>query len=56
MSRLQAHPALCPPDSKGCQAALQALSLPELSGALEDRVHEMGESLAFATTQRPDVG
>ncbi|XP_029400234.1 ankyrin repeat and SAM domain-containing protein 3 isoform X2 [Mus pahari] len=29
-------------DSKGWPIPLQALSLPELSGALEDRVHEMG--------------
>ncbi|XP_039095223.1 ankyrin repeat and SAM domain-containing protein 3 isoform X2 [Hyaena hyaena] len=38
-------PPLGPPlptaDSKGWQASLQALSLPELSGALEDRVQEM---------------
>lgn len=43
-TQTRAHPALCPTDSKGWQAALQALSLPELSGALEDRVCEMGES------------
>lgn len=42
--RPQAYSALCPADSKGWQAALQALSLPQLSGALEDRVREMGES------------
>lgn len=29
---------------QGWQASLQALSLPELSGALEERVREMGES------------
>ncbi|XP_043416582.1 ankyrin repeat and SAM domain-containing protein 3 isoform X2 [Prionailurus bengalensis] len=34
-------PALPRADSKGWQASLQALSLPELSGALEDRVQEM---------------
>lgn len=38
------HPALCSTDPKGWQASLQALSLPELSGALEERVREMGES------------
>ncbi|XP_029400235.1 ankyrin repeat and SAM domain-containing protein 3 isoform X4 [Mus pahari] len=32
-------------DSKGWPIPLQALSLPELSGALEDRVHEMGQAL-----------
>ncbi|XP_024615172.1 ankyrin repeat and SAM domain-containing protein 3 isoform X5 [Neophocaena asiaeorientalis asiaeorientalis] len=37
-------PGLPTADSKGWQAALQALSLPQLSGALEDRVREMGES------------
>ena len=40
----QAYSALCPTDSKGWQAALHALSLPQLSGALEDQVREMGES------------
>ncbi|KAF5918431.1 ankyrin repeat and SAM domain-containing protein 3 isoform X2 [Diceros bicornis minor] len=42
-------PALPTADSKGWQAALQALSLPELSGALEDRVHEMGRVLCSVT-------
>ncbi|XP_049624411.1 ankyrin repeat and SAM domain-containing protein 3 [Suncus etruscus] len=31
------------------QASLQALSLPELSGMLEDRVHEMGQVLCTVT-------
>ncbi|XP_052052269.1 ankyrin repeat and SAM domain-containing protein 3 isoform X4 [Apodemus sylvaticus] len=35
-------PPFLPADSKGWPIPLQALSLPELSGALEDRVHEMG--------------
>lgn len=34
----------CTTDSKGWPIPLQALSLPELSGALEDCVHEMGKS------------
>ncbi|XP_032000505.1 ankyrin repeat and SAM domain-containing protein 3 isoform X2 [Hylobates moloch] len=34
-------PALPPADSKGWQASLHAMSLPQLSGALEDRVREM---------------
>lgn len=34
------------------QASLQTLSLPELSGVLEDRVHEMGECL-METAGRP---
>ena len=42
--RTHAYPALCSTDPKGWQASLQALSLPELSGALEERVREMGES------------
>uniref|UniRef100_A0A8C4PFE1 Ankyrin repeat and sterile alpha motif domain containing 3 n=1 Tax=Equus asinus TaxID=9793 RepID=A0A8C4PFE1_EQUAS len=42
-------PALPTADSKGWQAALQALSLPELSGALEDRVCEMGRVLCSVT-------
>ncbi|KAL2766517.1 ankyrin repeat and SAM domain-containing protein 3 isoform 2 [Daubentonia madagascariensis] len=42
-------PALPPADSKGWQASLQAMSLPELSGALEDRVHEMGRALCSVT-------
>uniref|UniRef100_A0AAA9SN78 Ankyrin repeat and sterile alpha motif domain containing 3 n=1 Tax=Bos taurus TaxID=9913 RepID=A0AAA9SN78_BOVIN len=37
-------PGLPAADPKGWQASLQALSLPELSGALEERVQEMGES------------
>ncbi|XP_032769423.1 ankyrin repeat and SAM domain-containing protein 3 isoform X2 [Rattus rattus] len=36
------NPPFLPADSKGWPIPLQALSLPELSGALEDRVHEMG--------------
>ncbi|KAB1251912.1 Ankyrin repeat and SAM domain-containing protein 3 [Camelus dromedarius] len=35
--------------AKGWQASLQALSLPELSGALEDRVREMGRVLCSVT-------
>lgn len=59
--RPQAHSALCPTDSKGWQASLQALSLPELSGVLENRVQEMGESLegkpaALTPTKGPDLG
>ncbi|KAM7148622.1 ankyrin repeat and SAM domain-containing protein 3 isoform 2-T4 [Molossus nigricans] len=42
-------PALPTADSKGWQASLQALSLPELSGTLEDRVHEMGQVLCSVT-------
>ncbi|XP_062955161.1 ankyrin repeat and SAM domain-containing protein 3 isoform X2 [Cynocephalus volans] len=34
-------PALLSADSKGWQVSLQAMSLPELSGALEDHIHEM---------------
>ncbi|EGW05584.1 ankyrin repeat and SAM domain-containing protein 3 isoform X2 [Cricetulus griseus] len=36
-------------DSKGWPSPLQALSLPELSGALEDCVHEMGQALCSVT-------
>ncbi|XP_047389585.1 ankyrin repeat and SAM domain-containing protein 3 isoform X2 [Sciurus carolinensis] len=40
----------CPlADSKGWHASLQAMSLPELSGALEDCVHEMGRALCSVT-------
>lgn len=39
-----ANPPFYTTDSKGWPIPLQALSLPELSGALEDRVHEMGKS------------
>ncbi|XP_012352666.1 ankyrin repeat and SAM domain-containing protein 3 isoform X3 [Nomascus leucogenys] len=42
-------PALPPADSKGWQASLQAMSLPQLSGALEDRVREMGQALCLVT-------
>lgn len=34
-------------DSKGWPIPQQTLSLPELSRALEDRVHEMGKSLGM---------
>ncbi|XP_008056217.1 ankyrin repeat and SAM domain-containing protein 3 [Carlito syrichta] len=34
---------------KGWQASLQAMSLPELSGALEDHVHEIGRMLCSVT-------
>uniref|UniRef100_A0A2K6FMP2 Ankyrin repeat and sterile alpha motif domain containing 3 n=1 Tax=Propithecus coquereli TaxID=379532 RepID=A0A2K6FMP2_PROCO len=42
-------PAFPHSDSKGWPASLQAMSLPELSGALEDRVHEMGRALCSVT-------
>ncbi|XP_059975823.1 ankyrin repeat and SAM domain-containing protein 3 [Mesoplodon densirostris] len=42
-------PGLPTADSKGWQATLQALSLPQLSGALEDRVREMGRVLCLVT-------
>uniref|UniRef100_A0A8C3VXH0 Ankyrin repeat and sterile alpha motif domain containing 3 n=1 Tax=Catagonus wagneri TaxID=51154 RepID=A0A8C3VXH0_9CETA len=42
-------PALPAADSKGWQASLRALSLPELAGALEDRVREMGRVLCSVT-------
>ncbi|XP_054549837.1 ankyrin repeat and SAM domain-containing protein 3 isoform X2 [Talpa occidentalis] len=42
-------PALPTADSNGWQASLQALSLPELSGALEDRIHEMERALCSVT-------
>ncbi|KAM9056644.1 ankyrin repeat and SAM domain-containing protein 3 isoform 2-T6 [Megaptera novaeangliae] len=42
-------PGLPTADSKGWQAALQALSLPQLSGALEDQVREMGRVLCLVT-------
>uniref|UniRef100_A0A2K6Q2Z6 Ankyrin repeat and sterile alpha motif domain containing 3 n=1 Tax=Rhinopithecus roxellana TaxID=61622 RepID=A0A2K6Q2Z6_RHIRO len=42
-------PGLPTADSKGWQVSLQAMSLPELSGALEDRVHEMGQALCSVT-------
>nr|XP_055221157.1 ankyrin repeat and SAM domain-containing protein 3 isoform X2 [Gorilla gorilla gorilla]XP_055221158.1 ankyrin repeat and SAM domain-containing protein 3 isoform X2 [Gorilla gorilla gorilla] len=41
--------AVPPADAKGWQASLQAMSLPELSGALEDRVREMGQALCLVT-------
>ncbi|XP_025714790.1 ankyrin repeat and SAM domain-containing protein 3 isoform X3 [Callorhinus ursinus] len=41
--------ALPTADSNGWPASLQALSLPELSGALEDRVQEMGRVLCSVT-------
>ncbi|XP_037671349.1 ankyrin repeat and SAM domain-containing protein 3 isoform X6 [Choloepus didactylus] len=42
-------PAQPPADSKGCQASLQAMSLPELSWVLEDQVREMGQALGSMT-------
>lgn len=42
-----ANPPFYITDSKGWPIPLQALSLPELSGVLEDRVHEMGKSLGM---------
>ncbi|XP_077931000.1 ankyrin repeat and SAM domain-containing protein 3 isoform X5 [Halichoerus grypus] len=41
--------ALPTADSNGWPGSLQALSLPELSGALEDRVQEMGRVLCSVT-------
>ncbi|KAK2507383.1 hypothetical protein MC885_008922 [Smutsia gigantea] len=52
-------PASPAADPKGWQASLQALSLPELSQALEDGVHEMGKSPGgqpVPLTWGPDVG
>ncbi|XP_052518707.1 ankyrin repeat and SAM domain-containing protein 3 isoform X1 [Budorcas taxicolor] len=43
------RPGLPAADPKGWQASLQALSLPELSGALEERVREMGRVLCSVT-------
>uniref|UniRef100_A0A2K5U4I4 Ankyrin repeat and sterile alpha motif domain containing 3 n=1 Tax=Macaca fascicularis TaxID=9541 RepID=A0A2K5U4I4_MACFA len=42
-------PGLPAADAKGWQVSLHAMSLPELSGALEDRVHEMGQALCSVT-------
>uniref|UniRef100_A0A2K5BW74 Ankyrin repeat and sterile alpha motif domain containing 3 n=1 Tax=Aotus nancymaae TaxID=37293 RepID=A0A2K5BW74_AOTNA len=42
-------PALPPAESKGWQVSLQAMTLPELSGALEDHVREMGQALCSVT-------
>ncbi|XP_012997287.1 ankyrin repeat and SAM domain-containing protein 3 isoform X3 [Cavia porcellus] len=42
-------PALLPADSKSWHTSLQAMSLLELSGVLEDRVHEMGQALSSVT-------
>nr|XP_045017369.1 ankyrin repeat and SAM domain-containing protein 3 isoform X2 [Jaculus jaculus] len=42
-------PSLLPADLKGWPPSLQALSLSELSGALEDRVHELGRALCSVT-------
>lgn len=42
-------PGLPAADPKGWQASLQALSLPELSGALEEQVREMGRVLCSVT-------
>ncbi|XP_053412086.1 ankyrin repeat and SAM domain-containing protein 3 isoform X3 [Nycticebus coucang] len=42
-------PAFPLADSKGWQVSLQAMTLPELSGALEDCVHEMGRALCSVT-------
>ncbi|XP_011715871.3 ankyrin repeat and SAM domain-containing protein 3 isoform X6 [Macaca nemestrina] len=42
-------PGLPAADAKDWQVSLQAMSLPELSGALEDRVHEMGQALCSVT-------
>ncbi|KAM8777664.1 ankyrin repeat and SAM domain-containing protein 3 isoform 2-T4 [Rhynchonycteris naso] len=47
--RVTLCPALPTADSRGWQASLQSLSLPELSAALEDRVHEMGRVLCSVT-------
>lgn len=45
----EADSDFCTTDLKGWPASLQALSLPELSGALEDCVHEMGRALCSVT-------
>lgn len=45
-----APPQLLPTESKGWRTSLQALSLPELAGVLEDRVREMGHVL-YSVTQ-----
>ncbi|KAM6166035.1 ankyrin repeat and SAM domain-containing protein 3 isoform 2-T2 [Erethizon dorsatum] len=42
-------PALLPADSKSWHTSLQAMSLLELSGVLEDQVHEMGQVLCSVT-------
>ncbi|XP_007937787.1 ankyrin repeat and SAM domain-containing protein 3 [Orycteropus afer afer] len=42
-------PVVATADCKGWQAALQAMSLPELSGVLEDCVREMGQALCSVT-------
>ncbi|XP_031217096.1 ankyrin repeat and SAM domain-containing protein 3 isoform X3 [Mastomys coucha] len=49
LSEATPNPPFLPADSKGWPVPLQALSLPELSGALEDRVHEMGHALCSVT-------
>ncbi|XP_049758943.1 ankyrin repeat and SAM domain-containing protein 3 isoform X2 [Elephas maximus indicus] len=47
--RTSRSPVVPTADCKGWQASLQAMSLPELSGALEDRVQEMGQALCSVT-------
>ncbi|CAH6786758.1 Anks3 [Phodopus roborovskii] len=48
-SEVTLSPPFLSADSKGWPSPLQALSLPELSGALEDCVHEMGQALCSVT-------
>nr|XP_003417688.1 ankyrin repeat and SAM domain-containing protein 3 isoform X2 [Loxodonta africana] len=47
--RTSRNPVVPTADCKGWQASLQAMSLPELSRALEDRVQEMGQALCSVT-------
>ncbi|XP_003417688.2 ankyrin repeat and SAM domain-containing protein 3 isoform X4 [Loxodonta africana] len=47
--RTSRSPVVPTADCKGWQASLQAMSLPELSRALEDRVQEMGQALCSVT-------
>ncbi|XP_040829340.1 ankyrin repeat and SAM domain-containing protein 3 isoform X1 [Ochotona curzoniae] len=49
-SKVPLGPALPAAESKGWRTSLQALSLPELAGVLEDRVREMGHVL-YSVTQ-----
>ncbi|XP_065393223.1 ankyrin repeat and SAM domain-containing protein 3 isoform X9 [Macaca fascicularis] len=49
-------PGLPAADAKGWQVSLQAMSLPELSGALEDRVHEMAQSPGQHYPVLPSLG
>ncbi|KAM6155688.1 ankyrin repeat and SAM domain-containing protein 3 [Rhynchocyon petersi] len=42
-------PGVTPTDYRGWQGSLQAMSLSELSGTLEDQVREMGQALCLVT-------